>query len=276
MALENFYSYMKNEYISSSTKKKLSDRTLQHYYVLINTALQKAVFWGYIANNPNARIEKTKSRQKEIECYTIAEAQHLLNVLENEPLKYQAIIRLALDTGCRRGELTGLTWEDINFNTGIVRINKSTQHVTNLGTFEKKTKTPTSDRNPIITKATIKVLKQYKAEQSEKQLLLGDKWQNSKRIFTTEFGADMHPDTPSQIFDRIIKKYNLKKIKFHALRHTSASIQKSLGVPIQVISRRLGHSNILTTDKIYSHIFEKDFSDVAEKLDTVFDLSSNN
>lgn len=82
------------------------------------------------------------------------------------------------------------------------------------------------------------ILKKFRKEQKQKQLLLGDKWGNSKRVFTTEFGYDMHPDTPSIIFRNIIKKYGLKKISFHALRHTSISLMISKGIQAQIISKK--------------------------------------
>ena len=81
-------------------------KTIQHHYVLINSALNKAVQWNYIINNVNTKIEKPKVRKKEIECYSPEEVNELINALQKETLKYQAIILLALDSGMRRGELT--------------------------------------------------------------------------------------------------------------------------------------------------------------------------
>lgn len=91
-----------------------------------------------------------------------------------ECLKYQALIILALDLGCRRGELAALTWDDINFNQGKVKINKSLQYI-NGKIFEKETKTENSDRVNYITKTTIDILKKYHKEQLQKKLILGSK-----------------------------------------------------------------------------------------------------
>lgn len=132
----------------------------------------------------------------------------------------------------------GLTWQDVNFEESYIIINKTTQYVSEYGIFEKETKSQTSDRKIYISNATINILKKYKKEQLEKQLLLGNKWQNSKRVFTTEYGKDMHPDTPSQIFQKIIKKYDLKRITFHGLRHTSISLMISQGIQTQIISKK--------------------------------------
>lgn len=97
---------------------------------------------------------------------------------------------------------------------------------------------------------------------------LGSKWQNSKRVFTTDYGADMHPDTPSQILSKIIKKHGLKRITFHGLRHTSISLQISSGIQSQVISKRAGHSNVAVTHSIYSHFFDDEFKEVADTMET--------
>lgn len=260
--LEDFYTHLRND-------TQYAEKTIQHHYTLISTALNKAVVWGYITVNVNSRIEKPKVHKKMIECYTPEEVEQLIEVLQNEPLKYQAIILLALDSGARRGELTGLTWEDVDLKKGTININKSTQYTKDLGIFEKTTKTDTSNRILYIAPSTTEILKQYKLEQTERKIMLGSKWENSKRVFITDYGADMHPDTPSRIFSNIIKKYNLKRIKFHALRHTSISLQISNGVQAQVISKRAGHSNVTVTHSIYSHFFDDEFKNVANTMENI-------
>lgn len=265
--LEDFYNELRNN-------TSYSDKTIQHHYTIISTALNKAVIWGYILNNPNMRIEKPKIRKKEIECYSPEEVNKLLEALQVEPLKYQALIMLALDSGARRGEITGLTWKDIDLKTSTMLINKSTQYTKELGIFEKDTKTPTSNRTIYLSKTTIDILKKYQKEQLEKKMKLGNKWKNSKRIFTTEYGADMHPDTPSQILDKIIKKHQLKRITFHGLRHTCISLQISSGIQAQIISKRAGHSNVTVTHNTYSHFFDNEFKEVANTMDNFLQIQS--
>ena len=266
--LENFYNYLRKDYVTS-TGNKLSPTTIQSYYMIINNMLSQAVRWDYIKTNPNERIEKPKRKKAEVQCYSPDEVDKLLSVLPNEPLKYQAIILLALDLGCRRGELTGLTWDDIDFKTGKVSINKSTQYAYGK-IFEKETKTENSNRINYISQTTINILKKYKKEQLAKQMQLGSKWQKTNRVFTTEFGGDIHPDTPTKIFDKIIKKYNLKRITFHGLRHTNVSLMISKGIQTQIISRKVGHSSVQTTDRIYSHFFDDEFKEVANVMDDIF------
>lgn len=209
--LEDFYNELR-------TTTSLSSKSIQEIYTTVSMALNKAIKWGYILTNPNSLIDKPKVKKQEIQCYSPEEVEKLLTVIKNEPIKYQAIILLALDSGCRRGEITGLTWNDIDFDKSLIVVNKTTQYLPNYGIYEKSTKSETSNRTIYITDSTRQILKKYQVEQLQKRILLGDKWQNSNRVFTTDYGADMHPDTPSKILEKLIKKYNLKRITFHRFK----------------------------------------------------------
>lgn len=271
--LEDFYNQLKIAKGRGRSKEGYSDKTIKHYYALISDILNKAVKWDYIPSNPNNKVTPIKVRKKEISCYTPAEVKELFRVLKNEPIKYQAVIFLAIDSGARMGEITGLTWKDIDFEELSVNINKATQYVAGYGTFEKDTKSETSNRKIYVSKTTMQVLKKYKVEQDKLKMQLGSKWAGSERVFTTELGEDMHPHRPYKILQQIIKKYNLKKVTFHSLRHTSISLLSSLGVPLQQISRRAGHSSITITDEVYSHIFEKDKQEIGYKMDTLLNAN---
>ena len=83
----------------------------------------------------------------------------------------------------------------------------------------------------------------------------------------------MHPDTPSNILDKVIAKYGLKRITFHGLRHTNVTLMISKGIQSQIISRKVGHSSVQITDRIYSHFFEDEFKEVANVMDDVLSLN---
>ena len=265
--LEDFYHNLKTFKGIGRSKNGYSEKTIKHHYTLVSEILNTAIKWEYLRNNPNKSITPIKVHKKDIACYSPEEVQLLVEAVSHEPTKYQAIILLALDSGCRRGELTVLTWSDIDFKQSTITINKATQYLPHYGTFEKTTKSDTSNRVVYIASTTLQILKKYKNEQDKQRLLLGNKWQNSQRVFTTNYGADMHPDTPSKILDKIIKKYNLKRITFHGLRHTCISLQIFSGVQSQIISKRAGHSSVSVTHNIYSHFFDTGFKEVADKMD---------
>lgn len=265
--LETLYNNLRNR----PMKKKLTDNTILHYYTMINVIFNKAVKWKFLESNPNQYIERPKVAKKEIPYYNSEQVKYLLNSIKDECLKYQAIIYLALDTGARRGELTGLEWSDINFDKNTISINKVTQTYEGKIIQKSNPKNNSSVRTIQITDNTIEILKTYKREQDELKMLLGNKWINTNKVLTNDFGGLIHPDTPSKIFYKLIRKCGLPHIKFHSLRHTSASLLIALGANTKAISKRLGHSSITTTDMIYSHVFSSLDGDAADKLSTVFD-----
>lgn len=103
--LENFYDYLSTEYVTSQGKR-ISPTTIAEYHNIISNMLEQAVTWEYIKANPNKKVDKIKKAKTKVECYSPEEVEKLILALQQEPLKYQAVIYLALDSGCRRGELT--------------------------------------------------------------------------------------------------------------------------------------------------------------------------
>ncbi|MDD2391561.1 MAG: site-specific integrase [Bacilli bacterium] len=250
--------------------KKLSDNTILHYYVLINRMLVIAEKWDLIEFNPNSKIDRPKVKKKELTIYDKNTILKLFKCIDNECIKYQAIMYLAIDSGARRGELTGLSWSDIDFEKGTISINKVTQ-VINRKIIEKEfPKNNSSVRTINISEKTIQILKAYKEEQDKLKNKLGNKWIKSNKVFINDFGGLIHPDTPSKIFKKIREKNNLPHMKFHGLRHTSASLQIYEGVHMKVISKRLGHSSCTTTDLIYSHVDDSLDKEVANVFNNIF------
>ncbi len=265
--LDNFYNQLKKRKVERKKELGYSDKSIKHHYTIISELLNTAIRWEYIDTNVNRNITPIKVHKKEVECYSPEEVEKLVEVLQNEPTIFQAVILLALDSGCRRGEVTGLTWDDVDFEKSTINVNKATQYVSGYGTFEKSTKSDTSNRVIYITPTTLEILRKYKNEQEHQKLLLGSQWHNSTRVFTTDKGKDMPTDRPYRMLKHVIKKYGLKDITFHALRHTSISLQISSGIQTQIISKRAGHSSIAITHNIYSHFFDSGFKEVADKMD---------
>ena len=140
--------------------------------------------------------------------------------------------------------------------------------------FEKGTKTTNSERINYISKTTLEILKKWQKEQLKQKILLGSKWQGSKQVFTSDYGTDIHQDTPSKILSKIIKKYCLKKITFHGLRHTNVTLMIAKGIQTQIISRKVGHSSVQTTDRVYSHFFEDEFKNVPNVMEEFFNVET--
>jgi len=148
----------------------LTEKTIANYYSVINRIFNKAIKWEFLERNPNEKVTKPKVVKYKAQYYDEEQAKKLLECLKNENLKYQAIIYLAIDLGARSGEITGLEWEDIDFNKRSVNINKVTQYV-NREIIEKFPKNNSSIRQNFITHKTVEILKKYQKEQLEKEML---------------------------------------------------------------------------------------------------------
>ena len=183
---------------------------------------------------------------------------------------YMTMIYLAIDIGLREGELTGLKWEDINFNTCEVNINKQRQYIAGLGDIECKPKTEAGVRTVTASKTVIAFLKEYKKQQNENRLKFGTAWQNGQYVFLHEDGSPISTQLPYKWFTKFLNRHNLPKITFHQLRHTNASLLISSGEDIVTVSGRLGHADKNVTLNTYSHIIKSKEAQVANKMDEFY------
>lgn len=249
-------------------EKELSYNSKYDYYKLINVMFNQAVKWEFLSTNPNLKAQKPKKEKVERKFYDIDQAKEFLSCLKNEPIKYKALLTLALDSGARRGEISALRWSDLDFNANTLIIDNSLK-VVNGEVDEKKPKTNSSNRVIILSEATMEVLKEYKEWQDNYIKELGSKWKGTDRIFTNDVGGHMNPSTCYKIFCKVTKKYGLEHIRFHDLRHTSASILINNGVNFKAVSERLGHSSINITSEIYAHTFESAKKESATAFDKI-------
>lgn len=264
-----------NEIFTAEQKSaKLTGDALNHCHRLLNTILNAAVQWQIIDDNPCRRVKPPKKEKKEAKHYDEAQVAVMFSFLEKEEIYVKLAVYMGVFTGIRLGELSALSWDDINFKDKILTINKARQYIPKRGSFEKDTKTISSNRIVSLPDMVIELLKSYRSWQLKLKYQMGDKWQESRKIFTGDYGNEIFPTTPSKWFARFIKKNNLDKITFHQLRHTNASLLISQGVDIVTVSKRLGHAKTSTTTDIYSHIIKKADTEAANKLDDLFNPAS--
>jgi integrase len=140
------------------------------------------------------------------------------------------------------------------------------------GIIVREPKTKNSRRTIALPATAIDILREHKKIQAEERLKIADIWQDGNYLFTTWDGTIMHPDTPSSWFIGFLKKNGLPHIKFHALRHSSATILLGNNIPIKNVSARLGHSNSTITMNIYAHAIESVDRKAADKLDEIMKI----
>lgn len=230
---------------------KLSNGTIEKIYHIFHTIIQYAYDNDIIAKNPCDKIKLNLKKQEDgtIHYYTIEQYNHLLEELKKEDITKRLVIEMAIKTGLRRSELFGLQWQDINFGTSILSVNKTRQKVQNK-MYEMATKTYSSKRDISIPASLTELLKEY------------HKTHNGEYIL-----QDIDYDNVTAWFRYWQEKHGLPRIKFHDLRHTHATILLSQGVDIKTIQKRLGHSDISTTLNVYAHSVQE----LDKKASQVFD-----
>lgn len=256
---------------TAGIQHKLSPSTIKRVYSVLQAILHNACKLGYIPENPATRdrIELPSTDDPEVDIFTKEEIERILDLLQNEPLMYQSLINLAIITGCRRGELVALKWEDVDFKSLVVSINKSNYISKANGIQTKSPKTSGSIRLVAIPPFCAELLKRYRREQKAERIRLGDQWIDEDWIFTQWNGAPMYPTTPTAWFSEFLKRHELPHRKFHALRHTSATLLLVNGADIKTVGSRLGHRKLSTT-KRYVHKVESADVAAANAFETMF------
>ena len=246
---------------------KVSDESFSYCFRVLSSMLQDAVQWQVIPSNPCKRVEAPKVARKKIKVMDEQSVDRMLDALQEEPLKYRTIIMLAIDSGLRLGELMGLKWTDVDLEHSIISIEKANQALSKIGIFTKSTKNNPSVRNVVISNNSKTLLTIYRQEQLKTRIQLGEKWMDEGWLFTQWNGKPMYPGTPSQWFRNFLKRHDLPHMRFHALRHLSATVLIAQGVPLKNVSSRLGHSDIRTTANIYSEALQSVDRQAAAKMD---------
>ena len=240
----------------AKTIKPLSSKTILEHHRLLRAMLHRAVYWQMIVSNPAERVQPPKTMKPKRKYYDDDQSKILLSNLmqlgENQ-IKYKVAIILTIFTGFRLGELMGLEWDDINFNDGIVSVNRSSQYLSDKGVFTKTPKTESSIRDVAIPEFVISLPEEYKLWYEEQKSLYGDLWMNSNRLFVQADGKPMHPSTISKWFVKYVGQIGLPVINFHGLRHTNATLLIAQNIDVAVVAARLGHAQITTTYNFYVH-----------------------
>lgn len=231
----------------------LAPKTIKHYFTFVSSVLHYAELMGMIADNPCRRVVLPKAKIKEQKCYTLEETQRFLDLLQNEPLKYQAFFVLAIYGGFRRAEILGLEWGDLDFKNNVINIRRSSLNTKGKGTYTDTLKTESSSRSLKLPAEVFTILGEYRINQSRERLKLGDRWKQSDRLFTKWDGEPMHPNTPYEWLRKFCTVHDLRFLGVHAFRHLNASLMINSGVDIKTVSASLGHSQTSTTLNIYAH-----------------------
>lgn len=253
--IQKFYTYLYS--------KELTGSTVLHYHNLIRKALQKALKLDLILSNPADRVERPKKEQFIGGFYSQSELNTLFELIREDPLKI--VIYLTSFYGLRRSEVLGLKWDAFDFENRTITIRhkaietrKDNKRVLLL---KDKTKNLSSYRALPLVDDIVVLLEEHKKQIDKNKKLCRNSY-NKKYldyICVDSMGKLFRPEYVTDHFTLIMNRNKdvLRKIRFHDLRHSCASLLLAKGIPMKEIQDWLGHSTYSTTANMYSHL-EKD------------------
>ncbi len=229
----------------------LSPRTVQYLHVVLHRALKQALRWGMVPRNVADAVDPPRADKKEVSPLSPAEARTLLKAARGDRL--EALYVLAVHTGMRQGELLGLKWDDVDLDTGVLRV--------------RGTKTVRSRRSVKLSQTALRALHGHLQRQLGEIDRAGSSWQENGLVFATYTGTPMDRHNLLRQFKRLLKEARLPAIPFHNLRHTCATVLLSKGMHAKFVQELLGHSNIAITLDTYSHVLPGMGDGLADAMD---------
>lgn len=255
--------------------KPISRKTVVHHLSYISDVFSYAMKMDMLSDNPCRRVTVPKAEQKEKEIYTIEEVEQLFNMLATQPLKYRVFFTLVIYSGFRRGEMLGLEWKDIDFESGVISIRRTSNYTATKGIYTDTTKTKKSQRSIKFPSFVIDMLKEYKLEQDDERIRLGSKWIDYDRLFVKWNGEPMNNNTPYFWFNEFCQKNNFRFCDIHSMRHFNASVLINAGVDAVAVSGALGHAQVSTTTNIYCHLFQEAQARTGDAVAEALNFSKN-
>lgn len=256
--------------------KPLSRKTVIHHLNFISDVFGYAIKLSMLNDNPCRNVTVPKGEKKEKQIYTLEEIAQIFELLDGEdvPTKFRVFIKLAVYSGFRRGELLGLEWKDINWESNLISVRRTSNYTVEKGNYTDTTKTKMSQRTLKFPDYVIELLRELKAEQETEAERVGNKWIDTDRLFTKWNGEPMGNCTPYSWFRKFCDRNNIRFCDLHSLRHFYASALINEGVDAAAVSGALGHSVISTTTSIYCHVFQQAQAKAGDAIASVLDFSS--
>lgn len=248
-----------------------SANTVKYALRVLRMALNQAVAWGYVPRNVAEVVEPPRVEKTDLTVWTAAQVVRFDSEAKGHRLG--AALMLAALTGLRRGEVLGLTWTDLDIESGTLQVRQQVVEVREVpqegraGTGSRgrlaltltlaPLKTAASRRVIALSPGTLRLLEDHRTRQEADRLKGGAAWQNTGLIFTMPDGRMVFPHHLGEVFRALTVKAGLPPIRLHDLRHTAASLMIQRGTSPKVVSGHLGHTNVAFTLNTYTHLYDE-------------------
>jgi integrase len=234
--------------LPATKRDGLSPKTVRNVHTMLTAALSDAVRWDYIPRNPAADAKPPRAPRTPREVWTAEQLRRFITQVRSD--RFYALWLLVCTTGLRRGELAGLRRDGVDLENGRIA-NSSTRVVVGGRAEDSDTKTQSSRRSVALDPVTLDTLCSYvrlwDIEREEFQ-------HQGTILFCWPDGRPIHPETISDWFAQHSIAAGLPPIRLHDVRHSYATAALRAGVPVKVVSERLGHSSVAFTQQVYMHV----------------------
>lgn len=254
--------------IVAKRRAGLSDSTVRNIYTVLRGALDIAVRDGLLSRNPVAVVRRPSVERRDATYLTAEQAQRLLEEIRGDRL--EALFRLMLATGLRRGEALGLHWSDVNLDERWLRV-RWTLTRTSAGLQLGEPKTEKSRRTVPLPRSAVEALRGHRRAQAAERLAAPGIWRETGLVFASEIGTFLEPRNVLRRFDLLARRAGLTGVHLHTLRHSTATFLLTAGTHTKVVQEHLGHSSYAITADIYSHVGPALQREAADRLDAALD-----
>ena len=231
---------------------------------VLRRALGQAERWGMVGRNVASLVDAPMNGAGDIEPLSLDEVQALIAAVEGHRL--ESLYTTAVALGLRRGEALGLTWPDVDLERATLTVRRQLT-VTNRGVVViGPPKTRRSSRRLALPQVCVEVIDEQRQRQDEERRRLSDVWQDHDLVWPSELGTPLSPRNLLRHLHRTCERAGIRRVSFHTLRHSAATIMLAQGVPERVIMDVLGHSTPAMMVR-YQHVTDALRGDAAAAMD---------
>ena len=249
----------------------LAPRTINSVRRILISALNDAVTYDILPKNPALGTKPVRVEKPVMHILSKQEAANLLHVARKESYASYMVIKLALETGMRIGEIFGLKWKHVDLEKKTLLVAGTIVHTNHTNIYQPTGKTKSSYRRIPFSSALKTTLMEYKAWQQREKEKWGEMYTNSDFVITKPLGDFSDPSNFSaRTFKKLLDKAGItRQFRVHDLRHTHATWLLEAGINVKVISERLGHSSCRITMDTYSHVMQTMQDKAVEMLEQI-------
>jgi integrase len=232
--------------------------------IVLRRALALAQEWGLVQRNVATLVKAPPATTKTDDALDLGGVKQLITAAEGDRL--EALWVIAVTVGLRKGECLALTWDNINLRRAEVSVRGTLRRVPGVGLVVNKPKSERGTRTVALPPIAVDALRRRRQAQRLERVAAGPRWSDTGYVFTTEIGTPIDPDNLKYAWRKMTTKAGLGNPRFHALRHSAATVALAEGVPLEVISRQLGHAGYAITADVYAHVGAAAQRDAADAM----------